>query len=62
MRPNNPNPNKGVSHWASKLTEEDVRIIRGDLRTAYRIAKDYGVDPGTIRGIKRGETWKHVKG
>lgn len=48
--------------WA-KLTEEDIILIRERITngdSVSSIAKDYRVDPETIRGIKHGRTWKHV--
>lgn len=53
----------GVAHSHAKLDDDAIREIR-TLRAAGRMYKDiapiYGVHPGTIGGIVRGERWKHV--
>lgn len=48
----------GIDHHNAKLTPEDVRCIRLDPRTPYKIARDYGVADYTIYCIKHGLTWK----
>ena len=50
----------GTRHVCAKLTEDEVRAIRLDIRSHETIAKDYSVSHGTITGIKRGKTWKHI--
>lgn len=55
---------RGEHVGASRLTADKVRLIRSDLRrgmTAVELAKRYEVHPGTIRQIRRGKTWQHVK-
>jgi hypothetical protein len=44
----------------AKLTEDFVRAIRKDQRSQRAIARDYGVDKGTIANIKHRKTWRHV--
>jgi len=44
----------------AKLTESDVRNIRGDSRTLKEIAQDYGVSLQSIHYIKKRKHWKHV--
>jgi hypothetical protein len=51
---------RGVARPNSKLTEEDVRKIRTDLRGAAAIAKDYGVGRNTVTRIQKFLKWKHV--
>lgn len=55
---------KGSKHWASKLTEDDVRNIRKLIKTGMRsidIAKLYPSNSvSTIRQIKSGQTWSHL--
>lgn len=47
--------------YNSKLTEDDVRLIRNDNRSYQAIAGDYPAVSGAAIGrLKRGETWKHV--
>jgi hypothetical protein len=41
----------------SKLTEDDVRAIRADSRTARLVAADYGVSIPTIKDIRHKRTW-----
>lgn len=42
----------------SKLTEEQVLLIRDDERPMIVIAEEYGVHPVTIRDIKVRRNWK----
>lgn len=54
---------KGSKCWNAKLTEDDVREIKKRLTAGELcsdLAKIYGVNPATIRDIKRGITWKHI--
>lgn len=53
----------GRYHHRAKLTEDNVRAIKAALarnQTKKSIARQYGVSSATIRGIVRGDTWKHV--
>lgn len=54
-------PLYGVDNRSSKLTEEDVRIIRSRLAqeriSCARLGREYGVSDQTIIRIKSGETW-----
>lgn len=53
----------GESHWAAKLTEDDVREIRHLHKTGVnmtRLARMFGVGRYPIRAILAGKTWKHV--
>ena len=51
----------GMANASAKLTDDDVRKIRGDLRKYSDIAEDYGVTPLTIGNIRRGVYWKHIE-
>lgn len=51
---------RGESHRSAKLTEDDVRAIRQDIRSCRKIASQYGVDSKTISSVKSGKSWKHV--
>jgi hypothetical protein len=53
-------PAKGENAGKAKLTEKDVRAIRGDPRIAKEIAPLYGVSVVNINAIKRGLCWRHV--
>lgn len=55
---------RGEQHWAAKLTEDDVRVIRHRLLEAQgrkgirvELAKDFGVSPSTIGWIISGKHW-----
>jgi hypothetical protein len=58
---------KGEKNSNAKLTERKVRSIKLLLRnlthrgSIQEIAAIYNVDPCTIRRIKNGESWAHVK-
>lgn len=44
-----------------RLTEADARAIIRDRRTCAAIAADYGVTPGHIAKIRRGECWGRAR-
>lgn len=46
------------SHHASKLTMPIARTMRSSGKTAWALAKEYGVDPKTVQRVLKGETWK----
>lgn len=50
----------GEAHPRSTLTEEIVREIRTDGRPTRFIAADYGINPATVRKVKRRKLWGHV--
>jgi transposase-like protein len=52
------------THSTAKLSSAKVRAIRqkyAKTRNASALAREYGVNPSTIRGIVRGDYWKWVK-
>ena len=54
----------GERQWMSKLTKSDVRgvrrrLARGESYTS--IGRKYGVNYQTIRDIRLGKTWRHLK-
>lgn len=51
---------KGENHNRSKLTNEQVLLIRNDNRTHKEIAKDYNVSKSTIWHIKHKRLWNHI--
>lgn len=55
-------PKFGSGHYASKLSEKDVKRIRkmGERLTQKKIADIYSVSRENIRQILNGKTWKHV--
>jgi hypothetical protein len=54
----------GESNGMSKLTENDVRVIREEYAsgtvTQAELAEDYGVDPSVIGKIVNNKIWTHV--
>lgn len=53
----------GERHGSAKLSEEDVRKLRGCVRRGMsrrRTAKLFGVSPATVYDIMTGKTWSHV--
>jgi uncharacterized protein YjcR len=53
---------RGIKHHLTHLTEDQIKLIRLDMRTAKEIAAEYGVHFETINAIRTGKTWKHVDG
>jgi hypothetical protein len=54
------NPRRGEQHARARLTEQDVRDIRADVRSLRVIGEQYGVDKQYIWKIKRKFHWSHV--
>ncbi len=55
---------KGEGVGTSKLKENEVRGIKNKLKNDWSIAglaREYQVSENTIRKIKLGVTWKHIK-
>lgn len=52
---------RGENSAASKLTDEKVRLIRSSLAKHAELAVILGVDRKTVRMVRAGETWSHVK-
>lgn len=56
-------PAVGSKHGSAKLTEEQVREIRSREGISLRaLGRLYGMSPGHIGCIRRGDKWKHVDG
>ncbi len=56
---------RGSRHPGAKLTEADIPKIRRLRRSGvspFKIADQFGVCYGTIRGIMSGKFWSHVPG
>jgi hypothetical protein len=51
---------RGADHYASKLTEDDVRYIRQCTHTGVALAEKYGVSTAAISAIRKRQTWKHI--
>jgi len=52
---------RGERNGPAKLTETQVRAIRADARGCRKLAREFGVDAGTIMSIRRRKTWAHVE-
>lgn len=51
---------RGESHGMTKLTNQEAISIRNDPRPSRAVAKEYGINKGTVLNIRNGFTWKHV--
>ena len=55
-------------HWTTHgtlrsnavLRDEDVTRILSDTRSTNAVAREFGVDKGTVSKIRRGINWKHI--
>lgn len=57
-------PLRGEANGHSRLTSDMVRSVRLDIAlgvSAVRIARGFGCSPTTIRDIRSGRTWGHVR-
>jgi len=52
---------QGVRQWKSKLTDDDVRVIRMSTESTTELMKRFPVSRTTINKLRRGLGWKHVK-
>lgn len=50
----------GANNHNSKLDDELVRYIRQSDGSNYKLAKELGVDPSTIRNARNKKTWRHI--
>jgi HNH endonuclease len=50
----------GEKHARSKLSEDDVRLIRSTKGRTTELSKQLGITTANIKYIRRGETWRHV--
>lgn len=50
----------GEKHGMAKLTDDLVKQIRVDSRSGAAIARELGMEKGTINRVLRGVLWKHV--
>jgi hypothetical protein len=53
-------PNANTDHRPSPLTESQVLAIRADTRPKRLIAREYGIDPKTVRNIKDQVHFRHL--
>jgi len=52
---------KGEGNGKSLLDEEKIRLIRSSTLSHAAIARELGVSPNCVRGVRIGRTWTHVK-
>lgn len=52
---------RGENHTQSKLNEDAVRVIRTGGMSVKELAARFDVIPKTIRNVKNGKTWNHVR-
>lgn len=52
---------KGEDNGRAKLTEAQVRAIRRDTRWPRLVARELGVSVGSVKKVRYGATWKHVR-
>lgn len=50
----------GMLNGRSKLNNKQVLDIFFDKRPKREIARSYGIDESTVRGIKTGKTWQYL--
>jgi len=58
MSKNRKGKNVGEKHHNSKLTKEEVNLIKSDVRSERYLSKLFNVSRSTINSIKRGINWK----
>lgn len=51
---------RGRANIHAKLTEDQVRAIRSDIRLHSEIAAEYGVGESAVRKIRNRESWRHL--
>jgi hypothetical protein len=54
-------PKTGQYHSTAKLSEEEVRRIRGSSASMEMLAELYDVSKSTIYSIRHNLTWRHLK-
>lgn len=52
--------NKGEANGRAKLTDRDVRAIKGMPGTHAHAARVFGISEFVISGIRKGRFWSHV--
>lgn len=50
----------GEKNPQAKLTENQIKLIRLDVRAQSKIATDYGISQSAISAIQRRASWKNV--
>ncbi len=52
---------KGEGNGKSLLNEEQVRTIRASKLSHAAMARELGVSPNCVRGVRIGRTWTHIQ-
>jgi hypothetical protein len=52
---------KGEGNGKSLLNEEQVRTIRASKLSHAALARELGVSPNCVRGVRIGRTWTHIQ-
>jgi hypothetical protein len=55
-----PGQRKGAKHGMARLTDDQVRSIRSDLRNLQPIADEYGISIAQVSNIRLRKRWGHV--
>ena len=50
----------GEAHWNARLTEDQVRYIRGSVLPSAELATIFGIASVTVRGIRARRSWRHL--
>jgi len=51
----------GERHWNAKLSKDDAYAILISQNSTDEIAARYGVSPSTVRAIRGGRSWRHLR-
>ena len=54
---------KGERHWAAKLTDDDVRLIRKRVASGEKqidLQREFGLSSGTVSLVVHRKRWAHV--
>ena len=51
----------GAANPNTRLTVEQVKAIKRDIRFVRTIAREYGIGPSSVRNIRAKRTWAHVE-
>lgn len=52
--------NRGEAHYAAKITQNDVQVIRASGASHASLARTYGISESTVRSIRKRTRWSHV--
>ena len=52
---------RGEAHGCAKLTESDVRAIRGSGKAGKSLAEEFGISNSQVSDIRNRRVWKHLE-